>query len=129
MVTVNIGQDAVLPCEVEGDSSPALMWRKDGFPVPKNNNKYVVITKGNLLEYVSHLTESNTHSDNCTQLYTESIDSFTFRLCFCHRYEMLSEGSLQIHGAQLNDAGRYYCSVSNQAGSDHRGMDLRVFGN
>ncbi|XP_072244443.1 hemicentin-1 [Leuresthes tenuis] len=81
VVTVNIGQDAVLPCEVEGDSSPALMWRKDGFPVPKNNNKY----------------------------------------------KMLSEGSLQIHGAQLNDAGRYYCSVSNQAGSDHRGMDLRVF--
>lgn len=41
---------------------------------------------------------------------------------------MLSEGSLHVHGAQLNDAGRYYCTVSNQAGSDHRGMDLRVFG-
>ncbi|XP_028269954.1 hemicentin-1 isoform X2 [Parambassis ranga] len=81
MVTVHIGQDAVLPCEVEGDSSPAVIWRKDGFPVPKDNN----------------------------------------------RYTMLSEGSLRVHGAQLNDAGRYYCTVSNQAGSDHRGMDLRVF--
>lgn len=41
---------------------------------------------------------------------------------------MLLEGSLQVHRAQLGDAGRYYCTVSNQAGSDHRGMDLRVFG-
>ncbi|KAM9743449.1 hemicentin-1 [Menidia menidia] len=81
VVTVNVGQDAVLPCEVDGDSSPVVTWRKDGFPVLKNNNKYI----------------------------------------------MLSEGSLQILGVQLNDAGRYYCSVSNQAGSDHRGMDLRVF--
>ncbi|TRY54403.1 hypothetical protein DNTS_023681 [Danionella cerebrum] len=28
---------------------------------------------------------------------------------------------------QLSDVGRYYCSVSNQAGSDHRGMDLKVY--
>lgn len=41
---------------------------------------------------------------------------------------MLSEGSLRVDGAQLSDAGRYYCTVSNQAGSDHRGVDLRVFG-
>uniref|UniRef100_A0A3P8SNR4 Uncharacterized protein n=1 Tax=Amphiprion percula TaxID=161767 RepID=A0A3P8SNR4_AMPPE len=81
VVTVHIGQDAVLPCEVEGDSSPVVMWRKDGFPISPDNNKFTT----------------------------------------------LSEGSLRIHGAQLNDAGRYYCTVSNQAGSDHRGMDLRVF--
>lgn len=41
---------------------------------------------------------------------------------------MLSEGSLRVHGVQLSDAGRYYCTVSNPAGSDHRGVDLRVFG-
>ncbi|XP_037536631.1 hemicentin-2 [Nematolebias whitei] len=81
MITVHVGQDAVLPCEVEGDSSSTVMWRKDGFPLPRNNN----------------------------------------------RYTMLSEGSLQIHRTQVNDAGRYYCTVSNQAGSDHRGMDLQVF--
>ncbi|XP_012721740.2 hemicentin-1 [Fundulus heteroclitus] len=81
LVTVHIGQDVVLPCEVEGDSLPAVIWRKDGFPVPKDNNKYTV----------------------------------------------MSEGSLRLREAQLNDAGRYYCTVSNQAGSDHRAMDLRVF--
>ncbi|XP_039476218.1 hemicentin-1 [Oreochromis aureus] len=81
VVTVHIGQDAVLPCEVEGDSSPVVMWRKDGFPVRQDNNKYTI----------------------------------------------LSEGSLRVHAAQLNNAGRYYCTVSNQAGSDHRGVDLRVF--
>ncbi|XP_071783895.2 hemicentin-1 [Centroberyx gerrardi] len=81
VVTAHVGQDAVLPCEVEGDSSPTIMWRKDGFPVIQDNNKFT----------------------------------------------MLSEGSLRIHGVQLSDAGRYYCTVSNQAGSDHRGMDLRVF--
>lgn len=35
---------------------------------------------------------------------------------------------MRVHGVQLSDAGRYYCTVSNQAGSDHRGLDLRVFG-
>lgn len=37
MVTVRMNQDAVLSCEVEGDSSPSVMWRKDGFPLPKHN--------------------------------------------------------------------------------------------
>ncbi|XP_054466068.1 hemicentin-1 [Anoplopoma fimbria] len=81
MVTAHVGQDAVLPCEVEDDTSTTIMWRKDGFPVTQDNNKYT----------------------------------------------MLSEGSFRVHGVQLSDAGRYYCTVSNQAGSDHRGVDLRVF--
>ncbi|CAJ1068041.1 hemicentin-1 [Xyrichtys novacula] len=80
-VTAHVGQDAVLPCEVEGDLSTTVIWRKDGFPVTQDNKKY------------------------------------TF----------LSEGSLRVNGVKLSDAGRYYCTVSNQAGSDHRGMDLRVF--
>lgn len=41
---------------------------------------------------------------------------------------MLSDGSLHVHAVQLSDAGRYLCTVSNQAGSDHRGVDLRVYG-
>lgn len=56
-----------------------------------------------------------------------SIHSFIF-FPACFRHTMVSEGSLRVHGVQLNDAGRYYCTVSNQAGSDHRGVDLRVFG-
>lgn len=43
LVTTHVGQDAVLSCEVEGDSSPTVMWRKDGFPVSPDNNKYVPI--------------------------------------------------------------------------------------
>ncbi|XP_051950032.1 hemicentin-1 [Xyrauchen texanus] len=43
------------------------------------------------------------------------------------RFTLMSEGSLHIEAVQLFDAGRYFCSVSNQAGSDHRGMDLRVY--
>ena len=39
MVTANIGQDAVLPCEVEGDSSATVMWRKDGFPLTQDKKK------------------------------------------------------------------------------------------
>lgn len=56
------------------------------------------------------------------------MSSFIHSLCIYFRYSMLSEGSLQIHGAQVKDAGHYVCTVSNQAGSDHRRMDLRVFG-
>uniref|UniRef100_A0A8C1LEB7 Hemicentin 2 n=1 Tax=Cyprinus carpio TaxID=7962 RepID=A0A8C1LEB7_CYPCA len=43
------------------------------------------------------------------------------------RFTLLSEGSLRIASVQLSDTGRYYCSVSNQAGSDHRAMDLKVY--
>ncbi|XP_077571540.1 hemicentin-1 [Stigmatopora nigra] len=81
LVTAHLGQDVVLPCEVEVGTSPTIMWRKDGFPITHNDNKYTVLT----------------------------------------------EGSLCVHEAKLNDAGRYHCTMSNQAGSDHRGIDLRVF--
>lgn len=37
VVTANIGQDTVLPCEVEEGSSVTVMWRKDGFPITQNN--------------------------------------------------------------------------------------------
>ncbi|XP_036382492.1 hemicentin-1 [Megalops cyprinoides] len=43
------------------------------------------------------------------------------------RFTMLAEGSLRIGSVQVSDSGRYYCAASNPAGSDHRGMDLRVF--
>jgi len=43
VVTAHLGQDAVLPCEAEGDTAPNVMWRKDGFPLIHDNNKYVVI--------------------------------------------------------------------------------------
>ncbi|XP_038853583.1 hemicentin-1-like [Salvelinus namaycush] len=81
VVTAHISQDAVLPCEVEGDASLTILWRKDGIPIGPDDNKYTT----------------------------------------------LSEGSLRVKAVQLSDAGRYYCTVSNQAGSDHHGMDLRVF--
>uniref|UniRef100_A0AAY5L311 Hemicentin 2 n=1 Tax=Esox lucius TaxID=8010 RepID=A0AAY5L311_ESOLU len=79
VVTAHINQDAVLLCEVEGYTSPTVLWRKDGIPIgPANNN-------------------------------------------------ILPEGSLHIKAVQLVDSGNYYCTVSNQAGSDQRGMELRVF--
>ncbi|KAM8887343.1 hemicentin-1 [Spinachia spinachia] len=81
LVTAHVGHDAVLPCEVEDDTSTTIVWRKDGFPITKDNKKYT----------------------------------------------MSPGGSVRVHGVQLSDAGRYYCTVSNQAGSDHRGLDLRVF--
>ncbi|XP_072563615.1 hemicentin-1 [Paramormyrops kingsleyae] len=43
------------------------------------------------------------------------------------RFTSAAEGSLRIGATQASDAGRYYCVASNPAGSDHRGMDLRVF--
>ncbi|XP_028851746.1 hemicentin-1 isoform X2 [Denticeps clupeoides] len=80
VVTGHVGQDSVLPCEVEGGRSSTVMWRRDGSPV-----------------------------------VTGSV-----------RFTLLPEGSLRIESVQVSDAGRYYCTASNAAGSDHRGMDLRV---
>uniref|UniRef100_A0A8C8M5M0 Hemicentin 2 n=1 Tax=Oncorhynchus tshawytscha TaxID=74940 RepID=A0A8C8M5M0_ONCTS len=42
------------------------------------------------------------------------------------RLDVMETGWQESHNI-LSDAGRYYCTVSNQAGSDHHGMDLRVF--
>ncbi|XP_069039515.1 hemicentin-1 isoform X2 [Lepisosteus oculatus] len=42
------------------------------------------------------------------------------------RLEVLPEGSLRIAEAGVSDAGRYLCTASNPAGSERRGIDLRV---
>ncbi|XP_055017752.1 hemicentin-1 [Boleophthalmus pectinirostris] len=81
VVTAHVNQDALLQCEVQGDSTPTVMWRKDGFPLSQDNAKF----------------------------------------------SQSPQGSLRIHKVQLSDSGRYFCTVSNQAGSDHRGIDLKVF--
>ncbi|XP_026768070.3 hemicentin-1 isoform X3 [Pangasianodon hypophthalmus] len=80
LVTAHVNQKVLLPCEVEGDSAPSVLWRKDGVPV-----------------------------------------------LFDNRFVLLPDGSVRIESTQLTDAGRYYCSVSNEAGSDQRSMELRVY--
>ncbi|MBN3299469.1 HMCN1 protein, partial [Amia calva] len=42
------------------------------------------------------------------------------------RHEVLSEGSLRITAVRVSEAGRFHCTASNPAGSNHRGIDLRV---
>lgn len=110
VVTAHINQEAVLQCEYTGDTSATVMWRKDGFPIAKDNTKYVFFYT------------QNTHSLHYTHCF------ITVLFCTCSRYNMPPDGSLRVRAVQLSDAGRYLCTVSNQAGSDHRGVDLRVFG-
>nr|XP_010300774.1 PREDICTED: hemicentin-2 [Balearica regulorum gibbericeps] len=43
-----------------------------------------------------------------------------------NRYELLPGGSLQIKPVQVQDSGYYLCMASSPAGSDRRGLDLRV---
>ncbi|XP_035392059.1 hemicentin-1 [Electrophorus electricus] len=81
IITALVSQNVLLPCEVEGESTPLVLWRKDGGPFPLDNGRFILQT----------------------------------------------EGSVQIKSVQLSDAGRYYCSVSNEAGSDQRSMELRVY--
>ncbi|KAI5086045.1 hemicentin-1 [Silurus meridionalis] len=38
LVTAHVNQKVVLPCEVEGDTAPSVLWRKDGVPVVFNNS-------------------------------------------------------------------------------------------
>ncbi|EMP34679.1 Hemicentin-2 [Chelonia mydas] len=42
------------------------------------------------------------------------------------RLELLSDGSLRIDPVQVQDMGHYLCVASSPAGSDRRGLDLRV---
>lgn len=39
VVTAHINQEAVLPCEFEGDTSATVIWRKDGFPLTQDTKK------------------------------------------------------------------------------------------
>lgn len=76
-----------------------------------------------------HVTPSdNKNTDTATHSGVYAFIQLLIVFVICFRYTMLSEGSLRVNGVKLSDAGRYYCTVSNQAGSDHRGVDLRVFG-
>ncbi|XP_062854783.1 hemicentin-1 [Trichomycterus rosablanca] len=81
LVTSHVNQRVVLPCEVEGDSDPVVVWRKDGHPVQFHNDRLV----------------------------------------------LLPEGSVLIRSVQLVDAGHYFCTVSNQAGTDQKIMELKVY--
>ncbi|XP_076859373.1 hemicentin-1 isoform X2 [Brachyhypopomus gauderio] len=81
IITAHVSQNVALPCEVEGENSPQVLWRKDGAPVPLDNGRLV----------------------------------------------LLPDGSVRIKSVQLSDSGRYYCSVSNEAGSDQHSMELRVY--
>ncbi|XP_038571298.1 hemicentin-1 isoform X2 [Micropterus salmoides] len=43
------------------------------------------------------------------------------------RYTFAKDGSLHIHSAQVADTGRYLCMATNQAGTQHRRVDLQVY--
>lgn len=36
-VTTHVGQDALLPCEVEEETHATVTWRKDGFPITQDH--------------------------------------------------------------------------------------------
>ncbi|XP_040926337.1 hemicentin-1 isoform X2 [Betta splendens] len=42
------------------------------------------------------------------------------------RYSLAEDGSLRLRSAQVSDTGRYLCTAANQAGTQHRGVDLQV---
>lgn len=44
------------------------------------------------------------------------------------RYTFAEDGSLHIHSAQVTDTGRYLCMATNQAGTQHKRVDLQVYG-
>lgn len=44
------------------------------------------------------------------------------------RYIFAEDGSLRIHSAQVPDTGRYLCMATNQAGTQHKRVDLQVDG-
>lgn len=90
---------------------------------------YCYLEKRWLPSYSGHQkVGSNTSRRSLIVITKTQAHLFILYLCICSRYTMLPEGSLHVHRVQLSDAGRYFCTVSNQAGSDHRGVDLRVFG-
>ncbi|XP_032380766.1 hemicentin-1 isoform X2 [Etheostoma spectabile] len=43
------------------------------------------------------------------------------------RYTFAKDGSLHIHSAQVTDTGRYLCMATNQAGTQHKRIDLQVY--
>ncbi|XP_037392153.1 hemicentin-2 isoform X1 [Pygocentrus nattereri] len=48
LITAHVSQNVVLPCEVEGQTAPAVLWRKDGGPVPVSNGRFSELPEGSL---------------------------------------------------------------------------------
>lgn len=45
MVTAHNNQKVMLPCEVEGEAAPSVLWKKDGIPL-LFGNRYIDIFSG-----------------------------------------------------------------------------------
>ncbi|KAI4892791.1 hypothetical protein NFI96_028928 [Prochilodus magdalenae] len=48
LVTAHVSQNVVLLCEVEGQAPPAVLWRKDGGPVPLGSGRFSMLPEGSL---------------------------------------------------------------------------------
>uniref|UniRef100_A0A3Q3L4X2 Uncharacterized protein n=1 Tax=Mastacembelus armatus TaxID=205130 RepID=A0A3Q3L4X2_9TELE len=146
-LTVPVNGHLTLECLADSDPPPNIEWYKDEAKL-QQGDRTQRLAGGQYLEIQEVKSEDSglyscvvTNMAGSTSLFftveilssgpvnslclIESIYPFIFEPCTCFRYTMLSEGSLRVHGVQLSDAGRYYCTVSNQAGSDNQGMDLR----
>ncbi|CAM9592142.1 unnamed protein product [Lampetra fluviatilis] len=100
-VTVSRGGDVTLECRVEGLPRPAVSWLKDGRPIP------AAARRGGA--------------------GTGAVAAAAIAKGAAGGPIVLNDGrTLQIHGAQVGDTGRYTCIAVNVAGQADRKFDLNV---
>lgn len=56
--TVNLGSGVVLPCEVEGDPLPDIVWFKDEIPISMTDLHYFITQDGSLEIFSSDSTDT-----------------------------------------------------------------------
>lgn len=128
LVTAHVNQKVALSCEVEGDAAASVLWRKDGLPVLLDN-RYICLSARRVRGFgldTFIMSFSISPKSFRSEETVKCLKWIVFKTDF--RFVFLPDGSMRIESVQLTDAGRYYCSVSNKAGSDLRSMELRVYG-
>lgn len=112
-VTVTLSNPTSLVCEVQSYPPALIIWLKDGTPFESNH--HVRVLPG-LRSHV-HLIRVKA---NRIKLYGAS---------FVIRYPYFTGGrTLQILNAKEEDAGRYTCVATNEAGETVKHYEVKVYG-
>uniref|UniRef100_A0A3Q3K3Y4 Hemicentin 1 n=1 Tax=Monopterus albus TaxID=43700 RepID=A0A3Q3K3Y4_MONAL len=155
-VSVVVNNVLELQCEASGIPTPSLTWLKDGRPLPQTDTSRLRkggevfrMASAQVTQYTCVAINIAGKTTRQFNLATVSVNINKTAVLECivsgvppprvtwrkhgavlaghnPRYTFAEDGSLHIHSAQVTDTGRYLCIATNQAGTQHKRVDLQV---
>uniref|UniRef100_A0A8C8RXS5 Hemicentin 1 n=1 Tax=Pelusios castaneus TaxID=367368 RepID=A0A8C8RXS5_9SAUR len=137
--TVLQNRQVILECKSDAVPPPTIAWLKDGellqvFAMLFSQiclifAFFVPTIKGGPETVVVHINKSAVLECVAEGVPTPRITWRKDGAIFAGnnaRYSVLEDGSLYIHTAHITDIGRYLCTATNAAGTEHKRIDLQV---